>query len=174
MRVSKGWQDALTYQALRSDSNQNIVFFSGDPLTSEELKKLESRDPGTIFYSTYISVVYVLSRMEALGRTPLCNFKFSQTTGYEITEANKQVFTLDMSALPNKVVHKADGIIGNAIWVGTSSDPFNANVASATSQRVVFMSVGLPGSGADIELTQLEYESGDDIRMNNLEIVVNI
>lgn len=173
MKVSKGWQDATVYYAIRSSAH-HIMFLSGAPLTSEELKGLESRTPGNIYSGNGIYINLALSALSTLGRELLADLNFNRGQGYTWTQDNKQVFTLEMSDLPTKVNHVADGVIGNIVIQNSVMSSPSTSHTSNYSLGMLFLSVGLPGSGADVELTQLNYAQGDDIRMNNLEIVVNI
>lgn len=168
MKLSTGWQETMIYNGIRN-SYPVITFMSGDILSSEEL--ITFADKG-VYYSDQFRGNYVHSNLAYMGRTPLCYLRLPTSAPKYVLDSEKKMnFSIEMAEVTNKVVHYSDGIIGSAYLSFNTYAPDNS---SHLSKGLVFMSVGLPGSGADIELTSVDYTRGDDIRMNNLAIKANI
>lgn len=168
MKLSTGWQEIMIYKGIRN-SYPVITFMSGDTLSSEELISFADAN---VYQSDLFIGRNVQSVLAARGRTPLCYLSLpSSSPKYVLDSEKKMNFSLELAEVTTKVAHYADGIIGSAYMSFSNYPPEHP---SHLSKGLVFMSVGLPGSGADIELTSVDYANGDDIRMNNLAIKANI
>lgn len=168
MKLSTGWQETMIANGIRN-SYPVITFMSGDTLSSEELISFANTG---IYQSDQFRGSTVQAVLAARGRTPLCYLKLPTSTPKFVLDSEKKMnFSIELAELTNKVVHYEDGIIGSAYLSFSNPSPDNS---SHLSKGLVFMSVGLPGSGADIELTSVDYTRGDDIRMNNIAIKANI
>lgn len=168
MKLNTGWQETMIYNGIRN-SYPVITFMSGDTLSSEELSTFADM---SVYFSDQFMGSYVQSHLVSMGRTPLCYLRLpSSVPDYVLDSENKMNFSLELAEVTNKVVHYEEGVIGSAYLAFNNQSPDSSN---HYSRSLVFMSVGLPGSGADIELTSVDYANGDDIRMNNIAIKANL
>lgn len=170
MFLSDGFKDAMSYYGWRYANDFQIFFIEGTLPTKEEIEAEMSKfdqvyntGPLTYYYRTspaQLKNVFLPSRNEAMLA---CN----NYVNIPKINGGKGSYKIDFTRSTGKTAFLAAGTMGYAVlapWENTSVQFHNY------TQSLMFLSVGLIGSGADVELTSLEVEEGIDIRMNEIEI----
>ena len=168
MFLSDGFKDAMTHYGWRFANDFQLFFVEGTLPTKAEIetemvKFGSNQGPLTYYYRTSplkLNNTFLPSRSEKV-------LAYNGYVDIPSIQGGKGSYKIDLSRSTSKTNFIEEGTIGYAIlapWEDTRT------LYNNYSNSMIFLSVGLIGSGADIELTSLDVVEGVDIRMNEVEI----
>lgn len=174
MKLSRGFNIANAVTAMQG--SYELLFFTGDQPSQEELIRIRDADSLSVYYSSQFSGSYIDNFMLGLGRTLVCSAYISKGSSIKQNGSgdihDKWSLDIDFSINTETFIFQNEGIIGNLVMYDIQSTTYlhDASANLTSTKGLMFFSVGLPGSGADIELTRTDFKDGDQIRMNNISI----
>lgn len=173
MKVNRGFQELMMNLHIEKVNDFECMFFSGDMPTEEEvltaIKEVDSNFLSSDMLHIPRAVAWITSR-------PSCDFiayqlfpdyrEFKKLEGETETE-----YVIDLTANVQNAIHIKDGTIGFMAMFPTGHASYT-HTGTMARECLMFFSVGSIGSGADIELTELDFVEGDNIRMNSISITL--
>lgn len=170
MIVSAGYKRRMLVRVLASRDDRNVILYSGAMPSKEELgaelDNFDGNTSGVVYYYRAGPVLFNTWLTSREGCEMLAHTRFINSAIYENEGPN---LVKDYTINTENLTHVADGIIGFMIEY---SDEDNRNLLPTYSEGILLLSVGLPGSGADVELTSLEITESSNLRLNKFELGV--
>ena len=172
MKLSRGYQRRMLRRVLCSRDDRNVILYSGAMPTKEELEtELDSFNGNQSGLAYYYRAGPVLTNTWLTSREGCKMLAYTRFLNTAIYDDSKPNFTKDYTVNTENLTYVADGIIG---FMLEYSDEDTRAFLTSYSEGILFLSVGLPGSGADVELTSLEITSDTTLRLNKFEVGVGI
>lgn len=170
MIISKGYQRKLLTRVFNAGDDRNLILYSGTMPTKEEmlaeLDTFTGTETGLAYYyrgSPLNTNAWLVSR----GCTRLGYTRYINTATY--IDGPGGVYEKDYTSNIENLVVEAEGTIG---FVIEFQDEDTRNLLHTYAPGIAFYTVGLPGSGADVELTSLDVTTTSNIRLNKFSVGV--
>ena len=171
MKLNRGFQELLMDFNLHNDDFE-ILFMSGTMPTEAEVMEAATSNSDNLTYADYMAANKFTAWLQSRGDTLLA-YQIFPNYRYFIQESGqtKTSYSLDMTSNVENAMYQAEGTISYLVLFPLGHHTYN-HANSSQVKSLMFFSVGLPGSGADVELTSVEFKEGDNIRMNNISLSI--
>lgn len=171
MKISDGMKSFIMRQNWSSTSYNDFLFYfiEGTMPTRAELEQQgllpEGQSTGNLTYVYMASPRSFVQRfLPARGEKRLAHI---HAKNIKPNRGSNGSYTLDMTSHTEGTNFIEEGVIGYCMFCHS----LDVNtVVYAYTDAMIFASVGLPGSGADIELTSLDVVDGINIRLSSISL----
>ena len=163
MKTSNGFKDVIMESMLVGRSTLTIEFVEGVMPTKDEIQQL-MRDSNVGRSSDLVNYYNVSPQKLQSNYYPnRGDTQLAYNNTNATWEGSNGSFVCDLTQWSGDTAVVAEGTIGYAI---AYSSAYNGTYGGC----FMFLSVGLVGSGADIELTSLDVTLDSDIRLSTIQI----